>query len=709
MEKMHPKLTLSIERMMLDGKVNLPFYGHFLLQTNFFERNDDPRLRTAGVNVTNKGCNYFYNRSFIDSLTQEQTNFLNIHEIFHLLLNHPKRTRMGGYDHELSNIAQDMIINTIIMSDIRPDFVDIPKDKSGRNTALFLPKDYPEEHVFEILYDWLKEKKDEFEKKREKKDDNKIFAELFTKANRPMPLEVKIGIANITLQSAAFLDTLTEKSKEEAVQYMRNFVRRVIVVLDQPTPSEIVLSGHTSSVVPDGETVDYNEVLSANRAQLFKMAVMDNLEQYMDTYAYCIAISGEEAGTLSQDDQLKFIVNYEEITSGASKKQRTDEMLKAEAKKQGTIMNTFKTYRMSELSKMDVPTLQGIVQSKGLTPPNVNSEKAKFLGLAEQFIVCEGREFKERIILNELDDEPAVLRAEIATLPQYKHLVNIKTREEKQGWNRRVEYKFPESMDECMGGGASPQSNNQGNRDNYGKNGKNDQECYGLDAIFDKSGENNGEFLDAHMPDEVPEELREQMVKDAVERMRHRGFVTGNIENTLDKLQKKRRDYLKEIKRGVSFVKGHIKESTIVKPNRRGIVGLKGRRKFGSKLNVILDVSGSMTGYFEKALSFVFRSDIEINLIQIDTEVKDVGVIKNMKELQAVPIRGGGGTTMKLAFDLVRKKYNNLNTLLLTDGYTEALDLAGLKGKVLIISVGQECPIEASNGKLKQICVDKND
>jgi predicted metal-dependent peptidase len=178
-DELHSKYTHSIELMLLNAKVNLPYYGEFNLHVNYYSRPNDPSLPTAGVNVTSKGMNHYYNPAFLDGLTQEQANFLVLHETFHLLFNHPKRTRMGGYDHKLSNIAQDMIINQILVQDIKPDFIEIPKDQFGRNTALFIPKEYEGEWVFEILYDYLKQRKEEFEKRREKKEDNKIFAELF--------------------------------------------------------------------------------------------------------------------------------------------------------------------------------------------------------------------------------------------------------------------------------------------------------------------------------------------------------------------------------------------------------------------------------------------------------------------------------------------------------------------------------------------------
>ena len=222
----------------------------------------------------------------------------------------------------------------------------------------------------------------------------------------------------------------------------------------------------------------------------------------------------------------------------------------------------------------------------------------------------------------------------------------------------------------------------------------------------------SGEYLDKHINDEVPEEMREAMVRDITDRLTARGLSAGNIETTLNKLRKKRKDYLKEIKRSISNeIFGHFKQKTIVKPNRKQIAGLKGNRKIKSRINVILDTSGSMGGQgtFERVLNYVYRSDIEINFIESDTEIKWVENLKNTKKLQSLPIKGLGGTVMQTGIDYVCKNYNQYNTVLLTDGYTDSLNLSKLKGKLLIISVGVKVPISVSNGKVKQIVLDVGD
>jgi len=466
-KNIHEKLLNTIQTMLIDTKVNLPYYGEFNLSVNFHEQES---IGTCAVNVTPKGMNFFYSPKFLENMSQKEVNFIALHEDFHLLFNHPRRTITGQYDHKLSNIAQDMIINHVIWEDISHSFVEIPKDKNGKNMALFVPKDYTGKLIFEELYEWLKEEKDKFQKKQ----------------------------------------------KEGKCQ---------------------------------------------------------NSE--------C------------------------QSCSGSGKKQ-------------------------------------------------------------------EGQ-----------DQQPG----------------------DGQG---------QEPCPDCDGTG------NEGGKDAsgkpsygpYGKNpgGKGDSiDTWSTDQIFQDMENGSGEYLDKHIGDDVPEEMREAMVRDVMDRLQARGLSAGNVESTLNKLRKQRQDYLKEIKRSISNeIFGHIKQKTIVKPNRRQIQGLKGNRKIKSKINVILDTSGSMGGQgtFERVLSYVYRNDIEINFIQGDTEVKWVENFKKAKQLETMKIHGLGGTVLQPSVDYVVDHYNEYNTVLLTDGYCDSLDLSKLKGRVLMITVGVKVPIARTNNKVKQIVLE---
>lgn len=489
LKDIHEKLLESIQTMLIDTKVNLPYYGNFNLFVSFIKSKSVP---TCGVNMTTKGMNFYWNPDFMDKMSQKEANFIVLHEDFHLLWNHPKRTITGQYEPRLSNIAQDMIINHIIWEDLPDTFVEIPKDENGKNMALFIPKEYTGKLIFEEVYEWLRDKRDEHNKKQSKND---------------------------KCQTCQGTGQVPQQGKGQQPQ--------------------------------------------------------------------------QEQG----DDE------------GQGQPQ--------EGQGQGQPQ-------------------EGQVQGDCKCP-------------------------------------------------------------------------------DCQGTGNQGGKDSQGNPSYgpYGKNPKSDGstiDTWSLDQIFDNMDSNDGQYLDHHMGDEVPEEMRESMVKDAMDRLQARGLQAGNVEQTLNKLRKKRKDYLKYIKRSVSnLIFGTKKIPTIVKPNRRQIAGLKGTRKIKTKINCILDTSGSMGGTFERVLAYIYRNDIEVNLIEADTQVKWVQNLKSRKQIASLPIRGLGGTALQPAVNYVQEHFNQFNTLVLTDGYCDTLDLSKLKGNVLLISIGTRVPIARTNGKVKQIQVELDD
>lgn len=510
-KNIHEKLLNGIQTMLIDTKVNLPYYGEFNLHVNFHEQDS---IGTCAINVTSKGMNFYYSPKFLENMSQKEVNFITLHEDFHLLFNHPRRTITGQYDHKMSNIAQDMIINHIIWEDISHSFVEIPKSADGKNMALFVPKEYTGKLIFEELYEWLKEEKEKYDK------------------------EKKEG-----------------KCKNDKCQ-------------------------------------------SCN-------------------------------GSGKKDDK------------GQGQKQEQQGGGQGQDKQEGQGQQPGEGQGQGEE--------EGEGQGDGGQQPGQGSGQGQ------------------------------------------------------------------EPCPDCGGNGNKDGKDGKGNP-SYGPYGKNPGkdgdaiDTWSKEQIFDDMENNNGEYLDKHIGDDVPEEMRDAMVKDVMERLAARGLAAGNVEQTLAKLQKKRKDYLKEIKRAVSnMIFGTVKQKTIVKPNRRQISGLKGNRKVKTKINCILDTSGSMGGTFERVLSYIYRNDIEVNLIEADTEVKWVENIKKKRQLETMVIKGLGGTMLQPAINLVAEQFNEFNTCVLTDGYCDSLDLSKIRGKVLIISIGVKVPIARSNGKVKQIVVDVND
>jgi len=500
-KNIHEKLLNTIQTMLIDTKVNLPYYGEFNLHINFHEQES---IGTCAINVTSKGMNFFYSPKFLEHLSQKEVNFITLHEDFHLLFNHPRRTITGQYDHKLSNIAQDMIINHVIWEDISHTFVEIPKSPDGKNMALFVPKEYTGKLIFEELYEWLKEEKEKWEKEKKSNSECK------------------------SCKGTGKKDGQGQKKDQQGQGQQ---------------------SGQGEGQPQDGEG------------------------------------QGQQPG------------------QGGGQPQ------------------------------------DGEGEGNGGSCPD-----------------CEG-----------------------------------------------------------TGNEGGKDSSGKPSYGPYGKNPSKDGDSldtWSKEQIFQDMENGTGEYLDKHIGDDVPEEMREGMVKDVMERLAARGLSAGNIETTLNKLRKKRKDYLREIKRAIStMIFGTQKQSTIVRPNRKQIAGLKGHRKVKTKINVILDTSGSMGGSstFERVLNYVYQNDIEINFIESDTEIKWVENIKNTKKLQSLPIKGLGGTIMQTGIDYVVEHHNDCNTVLLTDGYTDSLDLSRLKGRLLIISVGVKVPIARTNGKVKQIVLESNE
>jgi len=548
--QMHEKLTEAIVAMMATG--NLPYYGEFALFINFYESKNNPYLPTAGVNVTSAGMNFYWDRKFIDSLAQPQINFLLLHEEFHILFDHIKRS--VGYDARSSNVVQDMIINQIIHDEIMKQqglgtgpkpFIETPQDMFKKNSALFIPKEYKGEPIFEDLYEWFVNKKREWQ----------------------------------------------EKNKDK-IQQMRK---------------------------------DSNKCPKCGSS----MPQQDQDQK------------GKQPGQGQSQEQ-------EQDQDGDGKEKKDQKGQKGQ-QNQGNQPGQGQPGQGQ-------PGQQGQPQS----------------GQGDQDGEGDGE--------GDGDGE---------------------------GGEGNSPNKCPNCGHENKNNKSRQGQKDISGNDRYGKYGKNDAEMYSLDTIFEGEEREEQNTLDAHLGDDIPQELKREIVEGIMTKLKNRGLASGEVEAILNKLRKTKKDYLKEIKRTMSnHIFGSKKEKTIVRPNRRGIAGLKGNKKYKNEINVLLDTSGSMGGEFEKVLSYIFQNDIQMNLIQCDAAIQQVLKIKDKKELEKMKIKGLGGTTLQPGLDFMVDKKNKIymyNTVILTDGYTDSLNFKMVKTKTLILSTAEKCPIAHDNGRVKQI------
>ena len=276
-----------------------------------------------------------------------------------------------------------------------------------------------------------------------------------------------------------------------------------------------------------------------------------------------------------------------------------------------------------------------------------------------------------------------------------------------------------EKEDDQNGGGKGkdepqkqPKSNTGGQKpsDKKGPNGQNGETQEGTKQILEdcQSENTQGKPIDAHMEDEISQEMKDGLVEEALARCSARGLIKGEASEMLKGLRKQKRDYLSEIKKQLGWMIGNKKYFTWARPNRKGLP-FKGFKKYKVALNCLLDTSGSMGGTFDKVLSYIFQNGIEVNLIQCDTEVQAKMKIKSKRDFRKLTIKGLGGTTLQPGVDYIEKTLNKNPTVILTDGVTDILDFGKLHKRVLILTTENECPVSGGLNKVKQIVLPKTE
>ena len=104
-----PEIDADSRDRLVDAKVLLlfksPFFGQLCSRMQIV--NADAWCPTAATD----GKNFYYNSRFIKQLTDDELVFLFGHEVLHCVYDHMGRTKDNQSDPQLSNIAQDYVIN----------------------------------------------------------------------------------------------------------------------------------------------------------------------------------------------------------------------------------------------------------------------------------------------------------------------------------------------------------------------------------------------------------------------------------------------------------------------------------------------------------------------------------------------------------------------------------------------------------------------
>ena len=99
---------MNIEALKNKLLIKYPFFGAITSNTSFIESKFIDTAATDGENL-------LYNRSFLESLTEEQQIFVLAHEVCHIAFDHVYRSK--GKNQKYWNIATDSVINALLQND----------------------------------------------------------------------------------------------------------------------------------------------------------------------------------------------------------------------------------------------------------------------------------------------------------------------------------------------------------------------------------------------------------------------------------------------------------------------------------------------------------------------------------------------------------------------------------------------------------------
>lgn len=146
------KIFLSRMRLILRN----PFYGLLLMHVNFGIDNTYETAYTDGEKI----C---FNSTFINEISNDELDFVMMHELLHIVLRHCNR--YNNRDSNIFNIACDIVVNSNIMHSHNDDVKKITLGKYGESMHKTPNGDegykYTAEEVYEMLYKGRKDFKNQ--------------------------------------------------------------------------------------------------------------------------------------------------------------------------------------------------------------------------------------------------------------------------------------------------------------------------------------------------------------------------------------------------------------------------------------------------------------------------------------------------------------------------------------------------------------------
>lgn len=222
-------------------------------------------------------------------------------------------------------------------------------------------------------------------------------------------------------------------------------------------------------------------------------------------------------------------------------------------------------------------------------------------------------------------------------------------------------------IDDHSGWDEIEESGKEESDEKQGSNGNENEE--------DDNDEKDGNEAINDIKDEVMEEARKKIIREAYEECASRGLSPGYGQEKYKEVNSNTLNWKTILKRYVRQYAGKKKLSFRRRDRRmRTFPGKK--RKHKAEFNIVVDTSGSIGnetfGRFVNEIESICQAySIEkFRLVEIDTEIKFDEEV-TARDLNDVDIHGRGGTVMKPAFEMFKEEASKTPTILFTDGYTD--------------------------------------
>ena len=138
-------IAQDLQHFRMEMLMYRPFFGDILLRLPIIQ---DDSIRTACTD----GWTIRWNSRFLSGMNSAQRHYVLMHEVLHTLLMHP--SRMQEHDHEIWNIAADMVVNRMcdnILNDVNRLMPEPLMERPADGIFAALPQDMALEDLYGLI------------------------------------------------------------------------------------------------------------------------------------------------------------------------------------------------------------------------------------------------------------------------------------------------------------------------------------------------------------------------------------------------------------------------------------------------------------------------------------------------------------------------------------------------------------------------------